>query len=173
MEVVSSLPHSQQATTSTYPSQINPFLCPSHFWQAQLVSFLVGLRTYQHHFVLLCVYIYIYREREREREKAIPLHVLATRVQDNRHTKGVSLSALRTGHLYPQQMVLVPICVRGWVNSRVIVRPEGLCQWNFPMMPFGIESEPIRLVALCLKELRHRVSNQYIYIYPLNATTCS
>ena len=43
-----SLPHSQESTTCPYPSQINPFLCPSHFWQTQLVSFLVGLRTYQH-----------------------------------------------------------------------------------------------------------------------------
>ena len=48
MELRGSLPHSQQSTTSPYPSQINPFLCPSHFWQAQLVSFLVGLWTYQH-----------------------------------------------------------------------------------------------------------------------------
>ena len=48
MELGGSLPHSQESTTCPYPSQINPFLCPSHFWQAQLVSFLVGLRTYQH-----------------------------------------------------------------------------------------------------------------------------
>jgi len=48
MELGSSLPHSQQSTTCPYPNQINPFLCPSQFWQAQLVSFLVGLRTYQH-----------------------------------------------------------------------------------------------------------------------------
>ena len=48
MELGVSLPHSQESTTCPYPSQINPFLCPSHFWQAQLVSFLVGLRTYQH-----------------------------------------------------------------------------------------------------------------------------
>ena len=48
MELGGSLPHSQQSTTFPYPSQINPYLCPSHFWQAQLVSFLVGLRTYQH-----------------------------------------------------------------------------------------------------------------------------
>ena len=33
------------------------------------------------------------------------------------------------------------------------------------MTPSGIESEPIRLVALCLNQLRHRVPNQYIYIY--------
>jgi len=43
-----SLPHSQEYNTCPYPRQINPFLCPSHFWQAQLVSYLVGLRTYQH-----------------------------------------------------------------------------------------------------------------------------
>jgi len=40
MEVGSSLPHSQQSTTCPFPSQINPFLCPSHFGQAQLVTFL-------------------------------------------------------------------------------------------------------------------------------------
>ena len=48
MELGGSLPHSQESTTFPYRSQINPFLCPSHFLQAQLVSFLVGLRTYQH-----------------------------------------------------------------------------------------------------------------------------
>jgi len=47
MELGGSLPHSQESITSRYSSQISPFLCPSHFWQAQLVSFLVGLRTYQ------------------------------------------------------------------------------------------------------------------------------
>jgi len=48
MELGGSLPHSQESTTCLYPSQINPFLCPSHFWQARLFFFLVGLRTYQH-----------------------------------------------------------------------------------------------------------------------------
>jgi len=32
MEIGGSLPHSQQSTTCPYPSQINPFLCPSQFW---------------------------------------------------------------------------------------------------------------------------------------------
>ena len=91
-----------------------------------------------------------------------------------RHMKVVSLSVLSTGNLCPppKELLLLLISVRGWVNPRVIVRLEGLCQWKIPMTLSGIEPVTLWLGAQCSNRLIYHVPPLFRVYFQYLSSCC-
>jgi hypothetical protein len=71
------------------------------------------------------------------------------------HEGGRVVSPMHRLPLSPQEIFLVLISVACWVDTRVIVRPEGL--WKISMTPLGIKPVTFRIVVQCLNELHYRM----------------
>ena len=71
--------------------------------------------------------------------------------------------------LTPQEMSPVLISVRGWVDPRATVRPEGLCQWKIPMTSSGIEPATfqLRLIASVLYKRSHTFTSHFLVCFML------
>jgi hypothetical protein len=73
------------------------------------------------------------------------------------HEGGKVVSHTHRPPLLPGNILWFSCVLRGSVDPRTIVRPEGLCQRKIPMTPSWIEPATFRIVVQCLNQLRHRV----------------
>jgi hypothetical protein len=89
---------------------------------------------------------------------------------DIRHMKMMRSSASRTGRIYPQEIKVVLIFTRGWVDHRAMVRSEGNMSLKNPVTPTGIDPGTVRLVAQRLNHYATSGPSIYIVFFHISSS---
>jgi len=167
---IAALPH-EHTCRRVFPVLLNDYLCLSTKF---ILSTRQWRKVYYTQFKLSTTHINSIVATEKGKGKAVPLQAwtgpegsrdlrfpeFMTMAQD-----GGRLSALRTGRLYLQEILLALISVRGWVDFRAIVRSEGLYVNDDPLTPAWIEPATFRTVAQHLNHCATAVPLMYYYYY--------